>query len=752
MLKYTYDKEADYIIQSKKRCTELGMDPNKMWMKKDSIEELELSRKREEYKEILEVVRFFSEKMIKSLEGTPLLIAISDEKGYLLDTLGDETIKSVMIQLGIEPGICFIDDDIGTNVVRLTLEQGHPVQLLGTNHFHTFLYNNACYGVPFYDKELNNLLGSVCIMTSIDLHNTFFLMALTTVVDAIERELLLIKQNCKLNIMNQIMLSKTKNAIIITDAQGLVVEHNEAAEKISGFKNDEIIGNSILKSSKISNLFEAVLNNKEQYENTQIKFKNDNKEEFVYLVDAQVINDENSNMIGTFGQFRDITERYLAEKKYNYLAHHDELTGLPNRRYFKEILSKYIDNRTSESQDMVLIFLDLDKLKMINDTFGHTKGDLLIKEAAKILKECIDKNDHVFRVGGDEFILLCFNIKDREQATELAEKIINAFNREITIDHHQLHITASLGLVLYQENPADFENCLIYADNAMYKAKSNGRNGYVIYNSILEESYKDKLTLKMDIEKALENNEFMLHYQPQINIKNGQIIGVEALIRWEHKERGVIFPDEFIPIAEETGLICKIGEWALKEACYQVKKWENNNLPPIKVGVNLSAQQFLKGDLTQVIKDVLSETKIDPRYLELEITESMTMEFNYAIKILNELKALGIKISIDDFGTGYSSLNYLKKFSIDYLKIDRSFVNDIMNGETDANIVDTIISMAHNLKLEVVAEGVEDKDQLRFLQLHNCNFVQGYFFSKPLPANVFEEKFYTLQKEFQEKY
>jgi diguanylate cyclase (GGDEF)-like protein/PAS domain S-box-containing protein len=723
------------------------MDPNKMWTTKNSMTELELSSKREDYKEVIEVVRFFSEKIVKSLEGTPLLIAISDENGYLLDTLGDESIKSIMAKLGIEPGICFKNEDIGTNVVRLTLEQGEPVQLIGTNHFHTFLYNNACYGVPFNDKEMNNILGSVCIMTSIELQNPFFLMSLTIVVDAIERELLLRKQNRKLNIMNQIMLSKTKNAIIITDAQGLVVDHNEAAEKISGFRTDEIIGKSILKSPRTSNLFEEVLNNKKQYENTEVKFKNDNGEEFVYLVDAQVIRDKNLNMIGTFGQFRDITERYLAEEKYNYLAHHDELTGLPNRRYFQEILSKCIDNRTSESQDMVLIFLDLDKLKMINDTFGHTKGDLLIKEAANILKECIGENDHVFRVGGDEFILLCFNIKNRKQATELADKIINAFNREIIMDHHQLHITPSFGLVLYQENPSNFENCLIYADNAMYKAKSNGRNGYVIYDSILEETYKDKLTLKMDIEKALENNEFRLHYQPQINIKNGEIVGVEALIRWEHKEKGIIFPDEFIPIAEETGIICKMGEWVLREACCQVKKWENNNLSPIKVGVNLSAQQFLKGDLAKVIKDVLAETGINPRHLELEITESMTMEVDYAMKTLNELKGLGIKISIDDFGTGYSSLNYLKKFSIDYLKIDRSFIKDIMNNETDANIVDTIISMAHNLKLEVIAEGVEDRDQLSFLQSHNCDFVQGYFFSKPLSANVFEDNFYNFKKE-----
>ncbi|HEY8803563.1 MAG TPA: bifunctional diguanylate cyclase/phosphodiesterase, partial [Clostridium sp.] len=457
-------------------------------------------------------------------------------------------------------------------------------------------------------------------------------------------------------------------------------------------------------------------------------------------------------MIGAFGQFRDITERYLAEEKYNFLAYHDELTGLPNRRSFKEILNKYIDNYTHTSEDMALIFLDLDKFKMVNDTFGHSKGDLLLNEVASILKECINDNDHVFRFSGDEFVLLCFNIKTKKQAIELAEKIMSFFIKAIVIDNHQLHVTASLGILLYHENPTDYENCLIYADNAMYRAKANGRNGYVIYNPILKEFFKDKLILKMDIEKALENNEFILYYQPQVDIKNGNIIGAEALIRWMHKEKGMIYPDEFIPIAEETGLISRIGEWVLREACSQVKKWQSINLDLIKVSVNLSSQQFLKSDLTGFVKDTLSKTGLHPEYLELEITERMTMEVDYAIKTLRELNDLGIKISIDDFGTGYSSLSYLKKFPIDYLKIDKSFVMDIMNDESDANIVGTIISMAHNLGLKVIAEGVEDKEQLRFLQLRNCDFVQGYYFSRPIPADVFEKEFYNLQKEFKDKY
>ena len=752
MVQQNYEQELDYIIESKKKCIELGMNPNELWESQNSMSELVLAEKKETYKEILKVVKFFSKKIIASLEGTPILIAISDENGYLLDTLGDETIKSTMALLGIKTGLQFSEEDTGTNVVSLTLKQNHPVQLIGTNHFHTFLYGSACYGVPFHYTDVNTMLGSICIMTSLTLHNSFFLLILATVVDAIERELLLQKQNHKLNVMNQIMLSKTRNAIVVTDASGKVVEYNEFAEKISGFKREEIIGSIIYDSQITGDFFKDVLNNQKHFENVEVRFRNDYNEEYICLVDVQPVHDEKLNMIGAFGQFRDITERCLAEEKYNYLAYHDELTGLPNRRYFKEILNKYIDNYTCASEDMALIFMDLDKFKMVNDTFGHSKGDLLIKEVANKLKESLSKDDHLYRIGGDEFVLLCFDIKTKKEASLLADKIMNVFTEVFIIDDYDLHITASLGILLYHEHPTSFENCFIYADNAMYKAKANGRNGYVIYDPVLKESFIDKLTLKMELEKALENNEFRLYYQPQVDMKNGNIIGAEALIRWIHKEKGIIYPDKFIPIAEETGIISKIGEWVLREACTQLKKWQSINLGLLKVSVNLSSQQFLKSDLTKIVKDTLFKTELKPECLELEITESMTMEVNYAIKTLTDLKDLGVKISIDDFGTGYSSLSYLKKFPIDYLKIDKSFVLDIMNVESDANIVETIISMAHNLGLEVIAEGVEDKQQLRFLQLHNCDFVQGYFFSRPISAEVFEKGFHNLQKQFKDKY
>ncbi|MCZ6910211.1 MAG: diguanylate cyclase, partial [Rickettsia endosymbiont of Ixodes persulcatus] len=370
------------------------MKPDEYRPPKNIMSTLQLAEKKEAYKEILEVVKFFSEKIIKSLEGTPILIVISDENGYLLDTLGDQTIKSTMAQLDIKTGIQFTEEDMGTNVVSLTLKQNHPVQLIGTNHFHTILHDSACYGVPFHYTDVNNLLGSICIMTAVILHNPFFLLTLTTVVDSIERELLLQKQNRKLNIMNQIMISRTRNAIIITDTNGKVVDYNEFAEKISGFKKEEIIGKIIYDSKITGDLFKDVLNNGKYYEDVEVKFKNNNNEEYICIADVLPIHDKNLNSIGAFAQFRDITERYLAEEKYNYLAYHDELTGLPNRRYFKEVLNKYIENYTCTSEDMSLIFLDIDKFKMINDTFGHSNGDLLLKEAASILKECLTANDH----------------------------------------------------------------------------------------------------------------------------------------------------------------------------------------------------------------------------------------------------------------------------------------------------------------------------------------------------------------------
>jgi diguanylate cyclase (GGDEF)-like protein/PAS domain S-box-containing protein len=745
----TNDKEeSNYITESKKRCINWGMDPSKILRPKSNMTDEELADKKASYLEILDVFASFSKKVTDSLEGTPMLIVLSDENGYLLDTVGDKIIQSTMAQLGITPGCQFSEPDIGTNVISMALIQKHQVQIVAKDHFHKYLQGNACYGVPFRYTDDDNLLGSICIMTDAKLHNKFFIIMLTTLVDSIERELLLRKQNRKLNIMNQIMMSKTRNAIIITDKDGQVVDFNEFAEVISGFSKNEIVGRSIFDSHITGTYFKDVLKNLNKYENVEMKFINNNGEKFICLVDIQQIVDENLKVTGAFGQFRNITERYLAEERYNYLAYHDELTDLPNRRYFTETLSEFIKKRAFEEEDMSLVFIDLDKLKMINDTFGHIKGDLLIKEVTEILKTCLNTGDSIFRIGGDEFVLMCYNIKDNDQAKELGEKIKTAIAKPILIDNVELRITASLGIVLYNATPANLENCLIYADNALFKAKENGRNGYVIYEATLEKLYKDKLILKIALEKALENEEFVLHYQPQVDITSGDIIGVEALIRWNHGEKGMIYPNDFIPLAEEIGLIIQIGEWVIKEACTQLKKWQDMQETPLTVSVNLSAQQFLKNDLVQLIENLLTDVGLDSKHLELELTESMTMEVNHAVEAIKKLNELGVKIAIDDFGTGYSSLNYLKKFSLNHLKIDKSFIHDIENDGGDANIIATIISMAHNLDLKVIAEGVENIEQLSFLKNHMCDYVQGYYFSKPLSADDFENKFYKTQHKF----
>ena len=728
-----------------------GMSPDEIKKPKYIMSDEELSNKRKAYSEIIGVYKLFSEKVIKSLEDIPVLIMISDENGGLLDVIGNEAISSKLVDSGISPGCRIVEEEIGTNIISMTLDEKKPVKLIGGDHFHSHLEGCACYGAPFCHSGKGDLLGAVYITTEVGFHNPFFIIMLTNLVDSIERELMLRNQNKKLDIMNQIIINNTQNAILITDENGIVVEFNKSAQTTFGYEKEKIIGKSIFESPRTGHLFRNVLRNKTIYENIELKFENCEGKMYVCIAEVQPIYDEESKITGAFGQFRNITKRYMAEEKYNYLAYHDELTGLANRRCFSETLARYIKDESVDKDGMAVVFLDLDRLKMINDTFGHIKGDLLIRESANIIMECMNDGDHAFRIGGDEFVLLCFGIENQKQAHGLGKKIIEAFNRTIVIDNNELHMTASLGIVLYKDNPVSFEECLVYADNAMYKAKANGRNGYFIYQSDLEKLYKDKLTLKIDIERALENDEFVLHYQPQVDIRNGNIVGAETLIRWGHEQRGMIFPNDFIPLAEETGIISQIGEWVMENACLQLKKWHDMNIPIAKVSVNLSAHQFLKNDLAQIVEGILNETGLEPEYLELEITESMTMEVGYATKTIKELSDLGVKISIDDFGTGYSSLNYLKNFEIDYLKIDKSFVNDIETDKSDANIINTIILMAQNLGLEVVAEGVENEEQLKFLGMHGCDFVQGYYFSKPLAAIEFEKEYYNLQKNFREK-
>jgi diguanylate cyclase (GGDEF)-like protein/PAS domain S-box-containing protein len=743
------EKEPYYIIESKRLCKESGMDPNVIASPKKFMTDQELNSKRKSYNEILSVVSYFSNKLLVSLKGTPLLIVISDSEGYLLDMVGDETIKSTVEQFGIKQGSLFTQKDTGTNVISLALQQRHPISLIGENHYHKFLFEVACYGAAFHYTDENNLLGSVCVMMPIPFQNPLFLTMLSQVVDSIERELLLRKQNKKLNIMNQIMLSRTRNGIVITDEKGITTEFNDFAQQISNRSRKSVIGKKIFESDITGEYFKRVIEYDEKFENEELKFLNETGDKVVCLFDAQPIY-EDERVIGAFGQFRDITDRYLIEEKYNYLAYHDDLTSLPNRRYIqKEIESLIQSNKAGDETKLAILFLDLDRFKVINDTFGHSNGDILLAEVTKRLKGCLGGNDQLARMGGDEFIFLLKDFENEDYVIEIAERVLEQFKYPFTVNSNDFHTTVSIGIAIYGNNDITLEEFMVYADNAMYKAKSQGKNRYVVYTSDMLHNSIEELMLETDLRKALENNEFILHYQPQVCNNLGKILGVEALIRWNHPRLGLIYPDKFIKLSEETGLITQIGEWVIQQACIQNKKWQDSGMEPIKIAVNLSTQQFFKLNLVYFVKKVLEQTGLAPEYLVLEITESMAMDFDYSLNVLRQLKDIGICISIDDFGTGYSSLSYLKKFPIDYLKIDRSFVRDIMEDDNDVNIVKAIITLAHNLRLEVIAEGVETKGQLDFLKKHKCDKIQGYLFSKPIPAEQFEQFHASLLEEIQ---
>lgn len=430
----------------------------------------------------------------------------------------------------------------------------------------------------------------------------------------------------------------------------------------------------------------------------------------------------------------------LHQKKIHNLAYYDSITSLPNRLHLTETLNEVLNEATKDNSTFALLYFDLDRFKQINDTLGHDFGDRVLDLVGKRISRLIRKSDALARIGGDEFLVLISGIKSENEAVLLANRIIEDFKKPFIVSTYSLYLTTSIGIAIYPEAGETNQALMKNADIAMYKAKDIGGNSYYIYSKELSEMEMDNLILINQLRQAEHNNELRLFYQPIIDIETGDIVGMEALIRWEKPEEGIVSPARFIPLAEETGLIIPIGEWVLRTACIQQKDWVNKGYKTIRVSVNISAKQFQKHDFVETVLMIINETGIDPNYLVLEITESTAIiDIEYTLIKLKKLKTLGIHISIDDFGTGYSSLHKLREMSVDELKIDKSFIKDINLDIKKEKIAKAIIILANELNLKVIAEGVETKEQLEFLKKNGCNRAQGFYYSKPVPPEEFEK-------------
>ena len=462
---------------------------------------------------------------------------------------------------------------------------------------------------------------------------------------------------------------------------------------------------------------------------------------------ARLVHGEDGRPLGYEGTVEDITERRLYQARIERQANYDTLTGLANRSLLQDRLEQALLTATSFGTHIAVAFVDLDRFKYINDSLGHHVGDELLKEVAARIQACVRECDTVARLGGDEFVLLINGHSGPESVRHLMERLLVAVAQPWTIDQGEFHVSCSIGVALHPEDGEDARTLLKHADSAMYRAKDSGRNNFQFFTRELNTLMTERLEMDGQLRRALERQQFVLAYQARVDLDGGRIIAAEALLRWRIPNRGTIAPQRFIGLAEETGLIVPIGKWVLQTACAQNKAWQDQGLPPIVVSVNVSPRQFRGENIVQTVAEVLKETGLEARYLELELTESMVMhDAPQLVAMLDELKELGVQISVDDFGTGYSSLSYLKRFPVDRLKIDRSFVEHIATDPDDATIVRTIIALGHNLGLKVVAEGVESEEQLRFLRSNLCDEAQGYLMGRPVSARHLRRMFTTRSK------
>ncbi|WP_107504091.1 sensor domain-containing protein [Metapseudomonas resinovorans] len=543
------------------------------------------------------------------------------------------------------------------------------------------------------------------------------------------------------------------SAILVTDPAGYIVQVNEAFCRITGHKANDVLDQlpSMLTADRQQanqlNYIIGQLNQRGSWEG-EIWLKRREGDTYPAWVGITAVHDEDGDLVSYVCFFSDISERKASEQRIHRLAYYDGLTHLPNRTLFQDRLHTALQYAERNQEWVVLMFLDLDRFKPINDSLGHAAGDRMLKDVAVRLAACVHEDDTVARMGGDEFTLLLQPRATREgalnRAVHVAEQILDSLARPFVLEGREFFVTASIGIALSPQDGRELSQLMKNADTAMYHAKERGKNNFQFYQADMNARALERLELESDLRHALEQGEFLLYYQPQFSGDGKRLTGVEALLRWRHPKRGLVPPGEFVPVLEELGLVVQVGDWVLAEACRQLKAWHQEKMRLPKISVNISARQFADGQLAERIAAIIEDSGLPAACLELELTESILMrDVAEAMDILENLKRLGLCIAVDDFGTGYSSLNYLKQFPIDVLKIDRSFVDGLPDGERDAQIARAIIAMAHSLNLAVIAEGVETQAQLDFLREHGCDEVQGYLFGHPVPAARFEHLFGT---------
>jgi diguanylate cyclase (GGDEF)-like protein/PAS domain S-box-containing protein len=542
----------------------------------------------------------------------------------------------------------------------------------------------------------------------------------------------------------QSLIKHSSDVIKIIDQDGIIQYVGPTIENSSSFKVEEIIGQDAFQfihpddKAFAKNRFKEIVKSYEEPVKFELRVSH-SKGEYTYseVTATNRLNDPNVN--GIVFNFKDITDQKKAQQKIHHLAYHDELTGLPNRRFLLEKMEEELSIAKLNDFNFALLFFDIDGFKFVNDSLGHFSGDELLKQVATRLLNYIKNKGFVARIGGDEFTLLVKNAT-KSDASEYARDILNLFKEPFQLNNYEFFVTVSIGISVFPQSGENVQSLLRNADIAMYRAKDNGKNNFSIYSSKMEEKTLKTFELRNDLRKALEYNEFSIHYQPRIDVRSDCIIGAEALLRWKHPKYGYVSPIEFIPLAEETGLIIPISNWVLKTVCEQHRRWLDSGIPPIKISVNFSALQFLQRNLLKTITKILSNTEMDPSYLEIEITESVVMENeDPVLSTIEKMKNMGIHIAIDDFGTGYSSISYLKKFKIDTLKIDRSFIKAIPTDSDSVDLTNATIQLAQSLNLNIVAEGVEKVDQLEMLIQSGCLEVQGFLYSKPVPEDEFKQ-------------